>query len=287
MRFGDILRLCRQNLWRRKSRTILTVLGVIVGCCSIVLMVSLGQGINEQNEKMLKSMGDLSIVTVYTNGYAGPMGGGGSSEMGDTKLDDKAVESFRAMSGVSGVTPMMNFPYNVTARAGAGGRYLYDYVQIMGIDMTQFDQMGYKLVGGEKPVKKDQVLAGEWFAYGFMDTLKNGEQRTSTRGGQYSSCTFDQTTGQCEEDQDEDPFFDPLATQISLTTGTNYQGDQYTDASPYDYYQRSKDLKRTDASRFMHPDTAALLDRWLLLLKEQGEDAAFARIREELRNAAY
>ena len=75
MRFGDILRLCRQNLWRRKSRTILTVLGVIVGCCSIVLMVSLGQGINEQNEKMLKSMGDLSIVTVYTNGYAGPMGG--------------------------------------------------------------------------------------------------------------------------------------------------------------------------------------------------------------------
>ena len=120
MRFGDILRLCRQNLWRRKSRTILTVLGV--------------------------------IVTVYTNGYAGPMGGGGSSEMGDTKLDDKAVESFRAMSGVSGVTPVMNFPYNVTARAGAGGRYLYDYVQIMGIDMTQFDQMGYKLVGGEKPV---------------------------------------------------------------------------------------------------------------------------------------
>ena len=98
----------------------------------------------------------------------------------------------------------------------------------MGIDMTQFDQMGYKLVGGEKPVKKDQVLAGEWFAYGFMDTLKNGEQRTSTRGDQYSSCTFDQATGQCEEDQDEDPFFDPLTTQISLTTGTNYQGDQYT-----------------------------------------------------------
>ncbi len=45
-----------------------------------------------------------------------------------------------------------------------------------------------------------------------------------------------------------------------------YQGDRYT-----------------DASRFMHADTAALLDRWLLLLKEQGEDAAFAQIRDELR----
>ena len=66
-----------------------------------------------------------------------------------------------------------------------------------------------------------------------------------------------------------------------------YQGDQYTDASPYEYYQRSKDMRRTDASRFMHPDTAALLDRWLLLLKEQGEDAALASIRRELGDDAY
>ena len=66
-----------------------------------------------------------------------------------------------------------------------------------------------------------------------------------------------------------------------------YQGDRYTDASPYDYYQRSKDLSRTDASRFMHADTAALLDRWLLLLKEQGEDAAFAAIRQELRDSTF
>ena len=66
-----------------------------------------------------------------------------------------------------------------------------------------------------------------------------------------------------------------------------YQGDQYTDASPYEYYQRSKDMRRTDASRFMHPDTAALLDRWLLLLKEQGEDAALVSIRRELGDDAY
>ena len=60
-----------------------------------------------------------------------------------------------------------------------------------------------------------------------MDTLKNGEMRTGTRGSGYSSCTFNSATGECEPDQDEDPFFDPLTTQISLTTGTNYQGDPY------------------------------------------------------------
>lgn len=37
----------------------------------------------------------------------------------------------------------------------------------------------------------------------------------------------------------------------------------------------------------MHADTAALLDRWLLMLKEQGEDAAFVQIKKELQDPNY
>ena len=66
-----------------------------------------------------------------------------------------------------------------------------------------------------------------------------------------------------------------------------YQKEQYTDASPWNYYQRAKDLKHTDASRFMHEDTAALLERWLELLKDKGEEEAFALIRRELQDDTY
>ena len=66
-----------------------------------------------------------------------------------------------------------------------------------------------------------------------------------------------------------------------------YQKEQYTDASPWLYYQRAKDLKHTDASRFMHEDTALLLERWLELLKDKGEEAAFALIRRELQDDTY
>ena len=156
--------------------------------------------------------GRLSIVTVLHQWRRMPGADGRRARIivasSDAKARCKALESFRSMSGVSGATPIMNFPYNVTAKAGAGGRYIYDHVQIMGIDMSQFEQMGYKMVDGSKPTTKDQVLAGEWFAYGFMDTLKNGEMRTGTRDSGYSSCTFNSATGECEPDQDEDPFFD-------------------------------------------------------------------------------
>ena len=64
MRKKDLIRLCLQNLLRKKSRTLLTVLGVVIGGCSIVIMVSLGIGMKESQERLLAELGDLTIITV-------------------------------------------------------------------------------------------------------------------------------------------------------------------------------------------------------------------------------
>ena len=50
MRFADILKMCFDSLSRRKGRTILTVLGVFIGCTSIIVMVSIGAGMQESYE---------------------------------------------------------------------------------------------------------------------------------------------------------------------------------------------------------------------------------------------
>ena len=47
MRFTDILRTAFMNLWRRKLRAVLTVLGMVIGVSSIVVMMSLGIGIKK------------------------------------------------------------------------------------------------------------------------------------------------------------------------------------------------------------------------------------------------
>ena len=60
-----------------------------------------------------------------------------------------------------------------------------------------------------------------------------------------------------------------------------YQGKQYTDASAYDYYQHSI------GHIIINAETHALLNRWLLLLKEEGEDAALRCIRRELAGNTY
>ena len=55
-----------------------------------------------------------------------------------------------------------------------------------------------------------------------------------------------------------------------------YQGDQYTDAAPYDYYERSR------GHILIHPETGELIGKMLLVLKEQGEESAFAYVRSLL-----
>ena len=56
-----------------------------------------------------------------------------------------------------------------------------------------------------------------------------------------------------------------------------YMKDAYTDASAYEYYMRSKDHV------MIHPETSAELEKMLLVLKEQGEEKAFAYVRKQLR----
>ena len=49
MRFSDLLSMSVNNLRRRPLRTFLTILGVVIGTAAIIVMVSLGIGLKEQN----------------------------------------------------------------------------------------------------------------------------------------------------------------------------------------------------------------------------------------------
>ncbi len=55
-----------------------------------------------------------------------------------------------------------------------------------------------------------------------------------------------------------------------------YLKEAYTDASAYDYFVKSK------SHLLIHPDTSEEIERMLWTLKEEGEDAAFAYVRNRL-----
>lgn len=71
MKFLDLLTMSANNLFRRKLRTFLTVLGVIIGTASIVVMISLGIGLNQFTIEQFSSYGSLTAIQVYNYGGRG------------------------------------------------------------------------------------------------------------------------------------------------------------------------------------------------------------------------
>ena len=64
MSHRDLARVCLQNLLRHKARTFLTVMGVVLGCCSVIIMISIGIGMKKSQEQALSMMGDLTVISV-------------------------------------------------------------------------------------------------------------------------------------------------------------------------------------------------------------------------------
>lgn len=204
MRFADILKMCFDSLSRRKGRTILTVLGVFIGCTSIIVMVSIGAGMQESYDQMLKNMGDLSIIEVY-RGYNQNTG-----TQTESKLDEKAVESFHEIAGVQAVMPKASLDnYNISFKAGINDRYSADWGTFVGIDVSALEDMGFELVAGRYPQSSDEVVVGQYFAYNFKDTLMPDGRNYVNR------YNWDEN-GNLDTENVPDPFFDPLKTDVKM-----------------------------------------------------------------------
>lgn len=150
MRFHDLLMMSVNNLRRRKLRTFLTVLGVIIGTASIVVMVSLGIGLNEMTMEQIASWGSLTTIEVYSQSSGGGMqmmGAAMSSQNSESEpnyITDKVIDNFKRIPHVTGVSPVLNM--NVVMRQGA---YISTYVQLKGVSQSYLEQL--ELAEGRLP----------------------------------------------------------------------------------------------------------------------------------------
>ena len=176
MKISDEISLSARNLLRRKGRTALTLVGVVIGTCMVVLMISLGIAQTKTNEEMLQSWGDLTQVQIY--GYGTMMGSDGKP----LYLDDAAIANIKQIPHVAAATPYAQ-AYNLEGEitAGRNGRYTSDIYNLIGIDPTALEPMGFALQSGSWPTNtpasekatKLQVLVGSSTGYNFQDSRKS------------------------------------------------------------------------------------------------------------------
>ncbi|MCQ4895367.1 ABC transporter permease [Anaerotruncus sp. DFI.9.16] len=210
MKRSDLIRMCLQNLFRHRARTLLTVLGVVVGCCSIIIMVSIGVGMRESQEKVLSEMGDLTIITVTSAG----------NDKRAAKLDDQAVREMKRIARVEVATPKLTAD-NVQFQfyAGQNRRYVCTWSDVVGLEPEAVEKLGYRLTEGEFPGKKAfTVLVGQDFEYSFSDS-KRPEGRNMV--DQYANVIVADGAGEAvaAESKKPDSYFTVSKTPVELEMG--------------------------------------------------------------------
>lgn len=169
MKIFDLISMCLRNLFRRRLRTVLTVIGVVIGTCSIVIMISIGIGMNKSQEESLKEMGDLTLIEIYNYGN--------DSSTSGTQLNDTTLADIAAQAHVVCTTPFYNMNVNASLQitSGTGGRY-QSYLDVVGVYPDALAALGYEVKEGTLFTGEEKDLAllfGEQYAYNFRDTKKN------------------------------------------------------------------------------------------------------------------
>ena len=143
MRFIDLLRMSVSNLWRRKLRTFLTVLGVIIGTASIVVMISLGLGLSKSTMEQIEQSGGLTTITVQEgNGMSGAVAATDSGQDENAgKITDSTAAEIMVIPHVQIASPVLTF--NPILKVGAYEANLYvraltgDALTAMDIPLTE------------------------------------------------------------------------------------------------------------------------------------------------------
>ncbi|MCL2164622.1 MAG: ABC transporter permease [Oscillospiraceae bacterium] len=166
----DIIGMGIKNLIKRKTRTILTILGVLIGTAAIIVMISLGIGTREANEKAVESEWSVNLINVSSYYY--PVEEDGSqSRQGPSQgmLDDKAIAEIAAFPEVEAASPQMYEYYSiVSGKYKVGG-------SIIGLNVDIIDKLDLNLAQGRLLEEGDTnvVIFGARMPYNFYNTRSN------------------------------------------------------------------------------------------------------------------
>lgn len=171
MRIIDVILSALSNLFRRKVRTILTIVGVVVGAAAIIVMISLGLGMNASLDNYIESMGDLTMIEL--NSYVWMPSEGNSNDYVDkqNQLNDALIEKIRTLNGVLAVSPYFEM---YEARVVANRIYQAQYAYIIGVDPAMLPYLNIPLDRGEMPTpgNKNFLLIGSDTQYEFRNPNK-------------------------------------------------------------------------------------------------------------------
>ena len=79
MKQSTVFKVAGQSILKNKMRTLLTMLGIVIGVGAVIIMVAVGNGAQSQIESQIKSLGtNMLVITAGSSAQGGASQGAGT-----------------------------------------------------------------------------------------------------------------------------------------------------------------------------------------------------------------
>jgi len=156
-----------KNLFKRKLRSWLTIIGIFIGIAAIVALISLGQGLQDAITSQFQMLGTDKII-ILPGGPFGIAGTGSSPE--STKITRQEVEAIKDVRGVE----LVSYSGIKMARIEFDNRQRYAYVWGVALDRSSviLEEIGNLVAESGRELRPgDKYKAQLGYLYGHSTDL--------------------------------------------------------------------------------------------------------------------
>lgn len=151
---GEYVKMAMKNIWANKVRTLLTMLGIIIGISSVILIISIGNGATEMISSELGSLGKGQIAFMLMDWQE------------KYYLTEDEIDHIREMDGVKAVATQTFFEGSTTTRKDEFK------VDLVAINADGFNILEYDFASGRAYTEKEADTGKAYCVITEADAMK-------------------------------------------------------------------------------------------------------------------
>ncbi|MFF5398987.1 ABC transporter permease [Peribacillus butanolivorans] len=207
LNLSESMKMAIRSIKTNKVRAFLTMLGIIIGVASVIVLVSIGQGSSQSVQEEINSLG-TNLLTVSV------------SDTDSVELTDDTIEQFKDLSGISEVAPVVSG--RVYAKNGETSTQVSmtgttsSYISVRDLELSQ----GRFLTDMETELRSKVVVLGSDTADTLFENQKAVDQNVLIGGVSYRVIGVLKSVGTSMGSSGDDVIIAPITTAKRATSST-------------------------------------------------------------------
>ncbi len=247
------------SLVSNKSRSALTILGIVIGIGSVIAMISVGQGATQDVASRIQSLGtNLLVVTPGSQRQAGNIVRGGMGSSQSLTMDD--ADSLKNLEDVEIVAPTISARKQVTTKGKNTNTSIYgideNYFSVKSLEIAE----GTSIVEGQiKARSKVAVIGPTTVENLFVEGTNIIGQKIKIDGQEFTIIGKTVAKGGTGLGSSDDLIYVPITTAQQYLTGNQSVSNiniQVADAESMNYVQQAVQNKLLERHRIADPLSA-------------------------------